>query len=154
MTLFSARFPANKQVPLHPGGGARAVGDDVHCFECEEALLRQLHREKHITFCGGSGVGHGTQSDEMCGCAAPVGKEHKCRSSAVATGGQGDISRGGGSTAAETEASFDISDADRDRMRRVFERAERDKRKERERNIKREGKGAAASQGTAGGSDA
>ena len=61
---------------------------------------------------------------------------------------------GGGSTAAETEASFDISDADRDRMRRVFERAERDKRKERERNIKREGKGAAASQGTAGGSDA
>ena len=96
MTLFSARFPANKQVPLHPGGGARAVGDDVHCFECEEALLRQLHREKHITFCGGSGVGHGTQSDEMGGCAAPVGKEHKCRSSAVATGGQGDISRGGG----------------------------------------------------------
>ena len=142
MTLFFARFSVNQKVPLHPGGGARAVGDDVHCFECEEALLRQLHREKHITFCGG-GVGHGTQSDETCGCAAPAGQEHKCRSSSAETRGPGDNGRGGAPKATETEASFDISDADRDRMRRVFERAERDKRKERERNIKREGKVAA-----------
>ena len=132
------------KVPLRPGGGARAVGDDVHCFECEEALLHQMHREGHITFCGGGvtgvgGVGGHGKRDEMCGCAAPAGREHDCASSSE-------------TAEAEAEAFFDITDADRDRMRRIFERAERDKRKERERNIKREGKSATASQETGSGS--
>lgn len=120
------------------------MGDDVHCFECEEALLWQLHREGHITFCGGggaSGVGD-SDGDEVCGCAAPKGREHECRAEAAAAAA---VKEGWGST----EAAFQMDNSDLDRMRRIFERAERDKRKERERNVKREHKSAAASKDSA-----
>lgn len=118
---------------LLPGGGARAVGDDVHCFECEEALLHQLHHEGHITFCAA-----GEGSDEMCGCAAPAGQEeHVCRATTAGAGvGESGVVR---------KAEFSMEDSDRDRLRRVFERAERDKRKEHEHNVKRGQKNAAPS---------
>jgi hypothetical protein len=140
------------------GGGARAVGDDVHCFECEAALLRQLDREGHITFCGGGGdrvadVGGGGD-DELCGCAAPNGRERECRTATAASGGEGGgEGEGEGST---KEAAFKMNDTDRGRMRRVFERAERDKRKERERNVgNRDLKGGASqARGGAGVTDA
>lgn len=121
------------------------MGDDVHCFECEEALLWQLHREKHITFCSGGGASgvEDSSGDKVCGCAAPKGREHECRPEAAAAAAA--VKEGRGST----EAAFQMDDGDLDRMRRIFERAERDKRKERERNVKREHKNAAASKDSA-----
>lgn len=51
---------------------------------------------------------------------------------------------------AKEAGSFKLEDADRDQLRRVFERAERDKRKERERNVKRQEKSGAGTAGDAG----
>ena len=43
--------PSSYPYHYYKGVGARKVGDDVHCFDAEEMLLKQLGREEKIEFC-------------------------------------------------------------------------------------------------------
>ena len=116
--------------------GNRAVGDDVHCFECERLMLKKLYDQNVISgsFCGGSEKQKG---DYACGC-----RKLKCQprpllhSSSPSSGKNNDDENGycpdKNCHAVDDRVAF--TEDELGRARREVERYERDSRKKHERN--------------------
>jgi hypothetical protein len=116
--------------------GNRAVGDDVHCFECERLMLKKLYDQNVISgsFCGGSEKQKG---DYACGC-----RKLKCQprplvhSSSPSSGKINDDENGycPDKNCHAVDDRVALTEDELGRARREVERYERDSRKKHERN--------------------
>jgi hypothetical protein len=113
--------------------GNRAVGDDVHCFECERLMLKKMYDENVISgsFCGGSEKQKG---DYACGC-----RKLKCQSRPLVSSPPDNDDENGycpDKNCRVVDARVALTEDELGRTRREIERNERDSRKKREKNAK------------------
>ena len=117
--------------------GNRAVGDDVHCFECERLMLKKLYDENVIpgSFCGGSEKQRG---DYACGC-----RKMKCQPRPLVSSSSSSNTSDDNTEDDEhgycpdkqchpVESGVALTEDELGRARREVERNERDSRKKRE----------------------
>ena len=118
--------------------GNRAVGDDVHCFECERLMLKKLYDENVIpgSFCGGSEKQRG---DYACGC-----RKMKCQPRPLVSSSSSSSNTSDDNTEDDehgycpdkqchpVESGVALTEDELGRARREVERNERDSRKKRE----------------------
>ena len=128
--------------------GNRAVGDDVHCFECERLMLKKLYDENVIpgSFCGGSEKQRG---DYACGC-----RKMKCQPRPLVSSSSSSSSSSSDTSDDNTEddehgycpdkqchaveSGVALTEDELGRARREVERNERDSRKKREKTKARQ----------------
>jgi hypothetical protein len=113
--------------------GNRAVGDDVHCFECERLMLKKMYDENVIlgSFCGGSEKQKG---DYACGC-----RKLKCQPRPLVSSSPDNDDENGycpDKNCRVVDARVALTEDELGRTRREIERNERDSRKKREKNAK------------------
>ena len=113
--------------------GNRAVGDDVHCFECERLMLKKMYDENVISgsFCGGSEKQKG---DYACGC-----RKLKCQPRPLVSSSPDNDDENGycpDKNCRVVDARVALTVDELGRTRREIERNERDSRKKREKNAK------------------
>ena len=113
--------------------GNRAVGDDVHCFECERLMLKKMYDENVIlgSFCGGSEKQKG---DYACGC-----RKLKCQPRLLVSSSPDNDDENGycpDKNCRVVDARVAFTEDELGRTRREIERNERDSRKKREKNAK------------------
>ena len=124
--------------------GNRAVGDDVHCFECERLMLKKLYDENVIpgSFCGGSEKQRG---DYACGC-----RKMKCQPRPLVSSSSSSSNTSDDNTEDDEhgycpdkqchpiESGVALTEDELGRARREVERNERDSRKKREKTKARQ----------------
>ena len=116
--------------------GNRAVGDDVHCFECERLMLKKLYDQNVISgsFCGGSEKQKG---DYACGCRKLKCQPRPLLHSSSPSSGENNDDENGYCPDKNCHAVDDrvaLTEDELGRARREVERYERDSRKKHERN--------------------